>query len=212
MNRARLLAAAVALLAGLLLARALFAPPPPVPLALPVPAASLSPASPAAPPPAPPAATWTNAASSPPAASPAAPAPASATAPSPPTPAELRAALAALDATRAAAFARPAGADPGAWADPRCACHADDARRLRDLARDGLALRGHRVTLVSLAVTRATATRADLLLVDRAAGYAAVDRSGRAVARWPESGPRRWRVTLVRAGGRWLFGQVARAP
>ena len=192
MDRARLLAAAAVLLVALLLARVAFAPDlaPAGTLAVPaVPSASAGPPS----------------------------EPAPSRPPDVPTPAptldELRAAIARLDAARAAAFSRPADGDPDEWATRSCACHAGDTRALRDLARDGLALRGSGATVDALALARGpTPTRADVVLTDRLRAYQAVDSSGRVVARWPATGPRRWRVTLVRVSGRWLFGAVARAP
>ncbi|HEV2890956.1 MAG TPA: hypothetical protein VGX28_11335 [Frankiaceae bacterium] len=206
MNRARLLAAAAALLAALVLARVAFAPAPPATtLALPAPAAPNAPAASLPPPP--------TALSGPPTAPPGPPSAPAASAPGAPTLGDLRAALADLDAARATAFADPLTADPDVWADRACACHADDARRLRDLARAGLALHGHRVTLDSVTLRRPpTPERAELLVVDRAAAYAAVDARGRPVSRWPATGPRRWYVTLVRVAGHWAFGQIARAP
>lgn len=131
---------------------------------------------------------------------------------SPSPPPDLRAALVALDAARAAGYADPAAADPDAWSAPSCSCRADDVRRLRALARHGLRLRGHGATVLGLAVVRAGQDRATLLVTDRLGPYAAVDARGRTVARWPASGPRRWRITLVRPSGRWLLGAVARAP
>lgn len=193
MTRARLLAASAAfaaLAAALLLARVAFAPdaPPPVTLAVPAPGASPLPV-PAASPDAPPARTG------------------------PPDAADLRAALAALDRARAAAFADPAAADPDAWATRTCPCHAADAATLRALARDGLALVRPTVTIEVLDLAAPpTGARAELLLTDRLGAYTAVDPSGAAVRRWPPSPPRRWRVTLVHVGGRWLFDAVARAP
>jgi hypothetical protein len=124
----------------------------------------------------------------------------------------LRAALAALDAARAAGYADPVAADPDSWAARSCACHAADARRLRALARRGLALRGHRTTSLAVTLVRAGPAAATLLVADRLGPYAAVDRRGRAVARWPGTPSRRWLVTLVRPAGRWLLGAVARAP
>jgi hypothetical protein len=129
----------------------------------------------------------------------------------------VRAALAALDRARAAAYADPLTGDPDAWALRSCACRAEDVRRLRDLARAGLALRGHAVTVTALTVLAARAGpsgtfRVDVLVTDRVSAYAAVDRAGRAVRRWPSTGPRRWRLGLVRAAGRWRYSAVARAP
>jgi hypothetical protein len=144
------------------------------------------------------------------------PPPATASAP-PATPAAVRAALAALDRVRAAAYTAPGAADPGAWALPTCACHAEDVRRLRDLARAHLALRGHVVTLTAVTVLSARAGPAGFLRVeavatDRVASYAAVDPAGRVVRRWAATGPRRWRITLERTSGRWRYAAVARAP
>jgi hypothetical protein len=235
MNRARLYAAAAALLAALVLARVL-APSsaPPTTLALPAadaptdpsaaasgsldteavaaPAGAATSAAPpgTASPGAPPGGAPGTASAAPPSARPARPArPADA----PPDLPALRAALARLDAARTAAFADPPHADPGAWAAPSCACYAADAERLRALARDGTALRGHRMTIRSVALAApATATRADLTVVDSLAAYTAVDRSGRVTGRWPATGERRWRVTLVLVSGRWLVGGVTRAP
>jgi hypothetical protein len=167
----------------------------------PGPSAAGAPATPLATPPAPSAAR--------------APAPAPTPATPAPTAATARIALAALDRVRAAAYADPRSADPGAWALPSCACHAEDAHRLRDLARSGLALRGHAVTLTSLAVLAARAgpaPRVEALVTDRVGAYTAVDAAGRVVRRWPASAPRRWRITLVRTAGRWRYAAVARAP
>ena len=233
MDRARLYAAATFLVA-LLLARVAFAPAPPVAgtLAVPAPAAPTAPIdrTPAttAPAPAAPGGTASTAATPPGHIAPAAPgasgaspgAAAPATSPSRASPRaaapsldEVRAALAALDTARAAAFADPVTADPDEWATTACACHADDTRRLRELAGNGLALRGQRVTVDSLAFASPPgAGRADVVLVDRTSAYDAVDGTGRIVRGWPAEGPRRWRITLVRAGGRWLFGSIARAP
>jgi hypothetical protein len=129
----------------------------------------------------------------------------------------VRAALAALDRARAAAYADPLTGDPDAWALRSCACRAEDVRRLRDLARAGLALRGHAVTVTGLTVLAARAGpsgtfRVDVLVTDRVSAYTAVDRAGRVVRRWPSTGPRRWRLGLVRAAGRWRYAAVARAP
>jgi hypothetical protein len=132
--------------------------------------------------------------------------------PVPPSAAEVRAALAALDAARARGYADPAAADPDEWSARTCACRREDVRRLRSLARRGLALRGHRSRLLSLAVARAGPHEVTLVVTDRVSPYAAVDRRGRTVARWPASGPRRWQVTLVRVADRWVFGRIARAP
>ncbi|HEU0131700.1 MAG TPA: hypothetical protein VFQ85_12000 [Mycobacteriales bacterium] len=121
--------------------------------------------------------------------------------------ATARSVLAALDAARAAAYAAPATADPAAWAAPSCACLAEDRRRLRDLAARGLALRGHAAVLDAVTLDGTT-----VLVADHAPAYTAVDARGAVVARWPASGPRRWRVTLVRHAGRWLLGCVVRAP
>jgi hypothetical protein len=140
------------------------------------------------------------------------PAPSSPAPTASPSPPDLRVSLVALDAARADGYADPAAADPDAWVAPSCACRAEDVRRLRALARRGLRLRGHRTTLLGLAVVRAGPDRATLLVTDRLGSYAAVDARGRTVARWPASGPRRWRITLVRTSGRWLLGTVARAP
>ncbi|MDQ1712007.1 MAG: hypothetical protein QOE45_1457 [Frankiaceae bacterium] len=140
---------------------------------------------------------------------------------SPPLPlpdaAAVRAALATLDRARGVAYADPPGADPGAWATPSCACRGEDVRRLRSLARSGLALRGQAVTVVSVTVLDARAgpagsVRVDAAVVDRVGAYTAVDRTGRAVRRWPATGPRRWRLTLVLAAERWRYTAVARAP
>lgn len=129
-----------------------------------------------------------------------------------PAPGALWAAFRRLDRARAAGYADPLAADPDAWAARSCACHAEDARRLRDLAARGLRLRGHRATVTAFALVRAGPARAVLLVSDRLAPYAAVGRSGAVAARWPGSPLRRWRVTLVRDSGRWLLGAVARAP
>jgi hypothetical protein len=130
-----------------------------------------------------------------------------------PSAAALRAALVALDAARARGYASPSGADPDLWAARTCACRVEDVRRLRSLAARGLALRGHRARLVSFALVRAGPDSAEVAVTDRVAAYAAVDARGRTVARWPSSGPRRWRITLVRADGRWLFAGIGvRAP
>jgi hypothetical protein len=133
----------------------------------------------------------------------------------PPSVATVRAALAVLDRARAAAYADPPDADPTAWALPTCACHAEDARRLRDLARSGLALRGHAVTLTAVTLLPARAgpaLRVEALVTDRVGAYTAVDPAGRVVRRWPATPSRRWRVTLVRTTGRWRYAAVARAP
>lgn len=243
MSRVRLYAAAVAFAAALLLARVAFAPEPPPPPLLAVPAAPAFPGTtpegpPVAPPPDDPfAASYdgtppptpaalptegrpgtssgasSGAAPAPPAAPPGSPSPVARGQARPPTLAEVRDALTRLDAYRGAAFAEPADGDPDAWAARTCACHRDDTERLRDLARDGLALRGHGVTVESVAFAAPpTATHAELLVTDRATAYAVVDAAGRTVSRWPASGPRRWRVTLVDAGGRWLIGRLARVP
>lgn len=197
MHRAHRYAAAAILAVALALARLLRPDVPATPvLALPAPGTTPAAASPAS------SATRPTTSS----------APASASA-RPPAAADLRAALTALDAVRAAAYAAPLDGDPDAWATRDCACHADDVRRLRDLARDGTALRGQRITVDSLAlVAPPTPEHADLVVVDRMTAYTAVDAAGRVVARWPASGPRRWRVTLVRVRDRWLLGAVARAP
>jgi hypothetical protein len=120
--------------------------------------------------------------------------------------------LSALDRARAAAYADPVTADPDDWAARTCACHAEDVRRLRALAADRLALRGARVTVLSVAVARAGPTSVDVVVTDRLAAYAAVDARGRTVRRWSAAGPRRWRITLVLVAGRWRLGAVARAP
>jgi hypothetical protein len=124
----------------------------------------------------------------------------------------VRALLAALDRVRAAGYADPAAADPDDWSAPTCPCHAEDARRLRALAAGGHRLRGQAATLHDVAVTAETATRIEAAVTDALAAYTELDPRGRVVARWPATGPRTWRVTLVRVGGRWLLGAVARAP
>ncbi|HWL35135.1 MAG TPA: hypothetical protein VNQ77_02980 [Frankiaceae bacterium] len=182
MNHVRALAAVVALLAAYVLLRAAAAPEPYATLARP-------------------------AFSAPPAPLPLEPSPP----PSrrdPPSPAAVRAVLVALDAARTRGYASPPGADPDRWAARSCACHAEDVRRLRSLAARGLALRGHRARLVSFVLVRAGPAVAEVAMTDRTAAYAAVDARGRTVARWPASGPRRWRMTLVRTAGRWLLGDI----
>ncbi len=137
-----------------------------------------------------------------------------------PTPTTVRRVLADLDRARAAAYADPVTGDPDAWAAPACACHAEDARRLRALARDGLALRSAASTLVAVTVlpiaadpaTRVGPDAVDALVVDRTSAYTAVDRTGRAVHHWPASGPRSWRIHLIQVAGRWRIGSIARAP
>jgi hypothetical protein len=124
----------------------------------------------------------------------------------------VRTALATLDRARAAAYDHPVDGDPDAWAARTCPCHAADAARLRALARAGQALRGAATRLVSVADVRAGPGAVTAVVTDRLAPYTTVDRRGRAVARWPGTGPRRWRVTLVRVAGRWLLGAIARAP
>lgn len=130
----------------------------------------------------------------------------------PPPAGVLRAALARLDAARVAGFADPAAADPDDWAAPTCSCRAEDVRRLRALAARGLALRGHRAAVLGLRVVRAGPWAATVVVTDRVAGYAVVDRRGRVVARWAPAEPRTWRVTLVRVTGRWLLGRIVRGP
>lgn len=151
--------------------------------------------------------------------------------------ATLRAVLDALDSARATAYADPLDGDPDAWDAPSCSCHAEDVRRLRDLAASGLALRdvaavsgspppgpaarragaarradAPRLVVLSLTVTRAGPATVEAVVVDRLLAYAAVDARGRIVRRWPATGPRRWRITFVRTSGRWLIGALARAP
>jgi hypothetical protein len=192
-TRTRLLLAA-ALLALALLARAYARPAAPVTLARPAPAPLAPGASPAP-------------------AAPPRPAPAVGASPTSGLDAPAaRALLTALDRARAAAYAEPGAADPDDWAARDCPCHAADAARLRDLARAGTALRGQRTVLLDVTVTRASPAAADLLVTDRLAPYVLVDRAGRVLRRWPQTPPRRWRVTLVRPAGRWLLGAVARAP
>lgn len=127
-------------------------------------------------------------------------------------PATLRDTLGALDRARAAGYADPATADPDTWATRRCSCHAEDVRRLRALAARGHALRGQRTTVLGVRVVRAGPGFADLAVTDATTAYTTVDARGRPVARWPGSGRREWRITLVRVAGRWLLGTVARAP
>lgn len=189
MNRFRALAVVAALLAAYVLLRAAATPEPYATLARPAAGVPLA----------------------------SAPAPAAAVEPAgrrdAPSPGALRAALVALDAARARGYASPPAADPGRWAARTCACHAEDVRRLRSLAARGLALRGHRARLVSFVLVRAGPASAEVVVTDRTAAYAAVDARGRTVARWPASGPRRWRVTLVRTAARWLLGDIgARTP
>jgi hypothetical protein len=131
-----------------------------------------------------------------------------------PDAASVRHLLTALDRARAAGYVDPTTADPDDWAARSCACRDEDVRRLRALARAGLALRAAAVHLVSVsvAVARAGPESVDAVVVDRLAAYVAVDRRGRTVHRWPATGPRRWRITLVLVSGRWRLGAVARAP
>jgi hypothetical protein len=141
----------------------------------------------------------------------AASAPPTAVAPTPDA-AALRAALAALDRARAAAYADPVAADPDTWAARTCTCRAEDVRRLRRLAARGLALRGQRSTLLTFTLTRAGPVSAEALVTDRTSAYAAVDRRGHTVRRWPATPPRRWRIAFVLVSGRWLLGGIDRAP
>ncbi len=203
MTRTRLLAAALlaALVAAALVARAAHRPPvtlarPYAPLPAPATPAALTPAT--APPATATSATRTSAT----------PAPAAA----PADAATARAALRALDRARAAAYADPLTGDPDDWAARTCPCHAADAARLRALARAGRALRGHATRLDAVRVVRATPRALDLVVRDRLGPYTAVDARSRVVARWPATPVRTWRIRLVRAGGRWLLGRIARAP
>jgi hypothetical protein len=149
-------------------------------------------------------------------------APAAADPSGPLSPAALRETVAALDRARGAAFADPVDGDPDEWATTACPCHAVDADALRALADRRRALRGATFVLLDVALAprarapgRAVRARTgvlDLLVVDRLGPYVAVDARGRVVARWPGTGPRRWRIRLARVAGRWRIGSIARAP
>ncbi|MDP9417251.1 MAG: hypothetical protein M3P48_05335, partial [Actinomycetota bacterium] len=85
----------------------------------------------------------------------------------------------------------------------------DERRVLSGLRRRGLSVRGYRLALLSVRVSREAPRRVELRVADQLSPYRFVDARGRTVGTVPGRGARSWRMVLVPAErGHWRIRAV----
>ena len=117
-------------------------------------------------------------------------------APTPSVPPSPEQVIAAFEDLRADAYADPAHADPALWLSPRCACLAEESRRLHDLASRGESIKSGGPQVREITVEMSFADGWRLLLVDVVEPYEVLDAQGQPMHRYAGRGPARWRVEI----------------
>jgi hypothetical protein len=115
-----------------------------------------------------------------------------------------------LDANRAMAFSRADPALLGAVYATGSAPLAADARAINGLRAEGAVAEGVRHDLRRVQVIAASATTADLEVIDRMGTYRVLGDAGRVLRQVPAGSDGRVRIVLVAFGGHWLISAVSR--